>query len=311
MGELNFFEASEKVEKGYVKVRGHITDRLFTYVVVLISIGFMAYSFFKFGLDGEKSLSEILVGAGTSLTLGLSLATAWRLQGIKSGGKTKSVTEIEQKHETEVAETRPYYKYSHQWSEMKMKQSLVAIRSKMLDGASVNYYDLYDNEGNFIKESPVYLKLLEDEKSDNKRVRKNAKTSLNLIDKANKVKVKRLYVDDINRIDTVKAVDPNAIGDSPTDFIKKKSTIQFLTIILTSIFFGYLTYELLGYSWETFAFQAFQVLLYNIFGMFKYIQAYDFMLKTHVKNVEKKTDHLESLREFGKKLEEQETLKEV
>ena len=45
--------------------------------------------------------------------------------------------------------------------------------------------------------------------------------------------------------------------------------------------------------------------------MFKYIQAYDFMLKTHVKNVEKKTDHLESLREFGKKLEEQETLKEV
>ena len=283
------------------KVKGFIKDNLFIFIVVIISVAYIARSFISIEETGKTPL-EILADGAFAFIFGFVISKMLSAQGMATAEKTERVLKTISLHSQKVEEITPNIDILDFFCEKMNDETLKREQTRILAAEGLRYEDFLI-ERYKIRVEEGYKTFGFEELEKRKKL---------AVIKARRLKLTRLVAGDLTT-DGGRANDPYFFGLTKKQFAARRDGKQIFSKTLFAILFGYFGVKLVAdASLANVIWTALQIAVYIGTGMLAYIQSYVFITDEHRSRIIKKIDMLDKFKAWlpaNKKLVETEKRK--
>lgn len=234
---------------------------------LLVVLGYILTAIFTLAETG-RTVYEILVNSFVIFVLGIALSNTLGHQGLNEGDHDESVILSKENHNKALQDTQPFWYEAVDFCKLKNSQALRQERERILNFATLRYYDYFDQDGRFIG---ALIQLPED----------NMKT---FVIKQNKAIQSALDLD-ITQItptdlitESVKVNDPLARGRSKSQYLVHSNVKDIGAKVATAIFGGVYTASFIGADIGEIAYRIVIAIILLAFGVVKYYANYRFVV---------------------------------
>lgn len=234
---------------------------------LLVVLGYILTAVFSLAETG-RSIYEIIVNSFVIFVLGVLLSNTMGHQGINEGERDEHVREVKLNHAQALTDTQPFWYEATDFCKLKNTQALRQERERILNFATLRYYDYFDDEGRFIGD---LLPIPEDGLKD--FVHKQNKAIQQALD----LKITQISPSDLIT-ETVKPNDPLSRGRSKTQYLVDSNVKDIIGKIATAVFGGIYTASFIGADLGEIAYRIVIAIILLAFGVVKYYSNYRFMV---------------------------------
>lgn len=253
--------------------------------VVLASLAYIALGLVNIK-DTGKTLGEILADGVLSFMLGISLSRFFNLQGFIRGEQDERYLKTIASHAQAVMDIDPYIDRLDDWCAIENAKALRLQRNKILINAGMKYEEFFDNDGcakGFTEPCPPRR---------NKVAYADWRLKYKSYMRALRLKLTPLTGSTLTS-EGVLNNDPNNLGPTKEQYRKQTFATEFITKVVSALFFGYYTFKLVEKVDVGMLIGAiFQVCLYLVFGVLSMTSAYLFVVDDYRNRVVRKIDNL-------------------
>jgi hypothetical protein len=234
---------------------------------LLVVVGYILTAVFSLSETG-RSVYEIIVNSFVIFVLGVLLANTMGHQGLNEGEKDESVKLTRSQHSQALNDTQPFWYEATDFCKLKNAQALRQERERILNFATLRYYDYFDHDGRFIGQ---FISIPDNELKDFiTRQNKAIQSALDL-------KITHITPTDLIT-ESVKPNDPLARGRSKSQYLVDSNIKDVIGKVATAIFGGVYTASFIGADLGEVAYRIVIAIILLAFGVVKYYSNYRFMV---------------------------------
>lgn len=238
---------------------------------------------------------------GVLLFIGSLISTSAMIkQGLLNGSDNAKYKETMISHLKQKQKIFPKLSYLQPWLNKNHNDLLKIGRQPLVGSAGFDYEEVFREDGKMIttfeltqpeklKGRFAFIKNLRPELFDEKW--KIYKEQKHYISQARKYKVTRLTVSDL--MDVESKADPNDLGMTEEEYLKKESGKNLLTKAIMSIILPSFSFTFIGFSWGMFIVQLINMALILFSATFALFSAYSFKVKSHRRSIQRKINKME------------------
>ena len=257
---------------------------IFVFIVVLV---YVAWGFATITTT-EKTILEIIADTAISLTLGLSISVLLKMQGLIWGEMDEKFAGTVGLYGQTLERAVPHFYKLADFTDYKNKTAVIITRHNILQAVGLVYKDYYNDEGKFIG------KYIDDELLDEGFIAKQNAA----IDSSLNLKITYLSPSDLTSDTGKREVysDPNDLGPTKEQHMKKGTVMQFLMKLVLAFVFGYFALEMLqDLSKANIIWKVVQVTTFTLSGFIQLYKAYIFITNDYRNSLIKKTNLLDEM----------------
>lgn len=255
----------------------------FIFIFVIAGM-YIAWGFAQIA-ETEKTFWQIIADGTLSLTLGLSIKTLLRYQGLIWGEKDDTMGQTKVLYAKTIERAVPHFYKLGAFTEMKNEVAMKIVRTQILQRVGLRYSDYFD-------EDDKYIGVLLEGDTD---VIKKQNTA---IDSTIDLKITFLTPNDLTS-DTSrrgKHSDPNDLGDTKEDFIKRGVIKQVASIVAVAVVFGYYTLKMVEeFNRGELIWKIVQITVFILGGLIEMFKSYYFITNDYRQGMIKKTNLLDEM----------------
>lgn len=234
---------------------------------LLVVLGYILTAVFTLAETG-RSVYEIVVNSFVIFVLGVLLSNTMGHQGVNEGERDLGVIDTRSKHQQALSDTQPFWYEATDFCKLKNAQALRQERERILNFATLRYYDYFDEHGRFIGQ---FISIPDNELKD--FVIKQNKAIQSALD----LKITQISPSDLIT-ESAKPNDPLARGRSKTQYLVDSNVKDIIGKVATAIFGGVYTASFIGADLGEVAYRMVIAIILLAFGVVKYYANYRFMV---------------------------------
>lgn len=234
---------------------------------LLVVLGYILTAVFALSETG-RTVYEIVVNSFVIFVLGVLLSNTMGHQGVNEGERDLGVIDTRTKHAQALSDTQAFWYEATEFCKLKNAQALRQERERILNFATLRYYDYFDHDGRFIGK---FIPIPEDTLKD--FVNKQNKAIQQALD----LKITQITPSDLIT-ESAKPNDPLARGRSKTQYLVDSNIKDIIGKVATAIFGGIYTASFIGADLGEIAYRLVIAIILLAFGVVKYYANYRFMV---------------------------------